>query len=96
MNEMIAVNTINQKLPQKAYILASDIAMEDGSKSQIITIFNNDKTSFEDIEAGVRKGLQLIRKVKSISSELFFVRNGNISQCGIKYPEHKIKHIYED
>jgi len=92
MNNLTISNIIGQQIdvkPEKINALVSTITMKDGSKSKILTVFDNNNVEFDSIELGVCRGLQNVHEVDFVSSELFSVSENGLRSSGIVYPERK-------
>lgn len=72
--------------------LLTNIEFLDGTKTQIVTIFNNELTNFEEIKIGVYEGINrenifYSKKMKTLESVCGNFKNGKFKPV-IKYPKH--------
>ena len=92
--QLITVGSIQEKLPKKVNMLVSNIKMKDGTNTQRLTLFENHKIGFEEIEIGVIKGLEFLSEVDMVQNELYSIRNGNIYESGIRFAKKKNNYRY--
>ena len=92
--QLITIGSIQEKLPKKVNMLVSNIKMKDGTNTQILTLFENHKIGFEEIEIGVIKGLEFLSEVDTVQDELYSIRNGNIYESGIRFAKKKNNYRY--
>lgn len=97
MNNLIISNIISQQetIPEKINALVSTITMKNGTTSKILTVFDNNNVEFDAIELGVCKGLEYVREVESVTSELFSVTENGLRSSRIVFPETKNNFIYK-
>lgn len=98
MNNLIISNIIGQQIdliPEKINALVSTITMKNGQKSKILTVFDNNNVEFDAIELGVCKGLEHVKEVESVTSELFSVSEQGMRSSKIIYPETKNNYIFK-
>ena len=72
--QLITIGNIQEKLPKNANMLVSNIKMKDGTNTQILTLFENYKIGFEEIEIGVIKGLEFLSEVDTVQNKLYSIR----------------------
>lgn len=99
MNNLIISNFISQQtgtVPEKINALVSTITMKNGKTTKILTVFDNNNVEFDAIEFGVCKGLEWVREVESVTSELFSVTENGMRSSSIVFPETKNNFIYKD
>ena len=90
--QLITIGNIQEKLPKNVNMLVSNIKMKDGTNTQILTLFENHKIGFEEIE--IIKGLEFLSEVDMVQNELYSIRNGNIYESGIRFAKKKNNYRY--
>lgn len=90
--QLITIGNIQEKLPKNVNMLVSNIKMKDGTNTQILTLFENHKIGFEEIE--IIKGLEFLSEVDMVQNELYSIRNGNIYESSIRFAKKKNNYRY--
>lgn len=80
---------INKQVPFKNALI-TNVKMKDGSFSQIVTLFNNEEISFEEVNIGVNRTLEHISDAYSMQSDMCHNKNGK-AELFAKYPEKIIE-----
>ena len=72
-------NNISQNLNTFKNVIVTEIELKDGSKTQIITIFNHSQIGFEEVNIGVKTALEHSRKAKSMESTFSSIKGGKLN-----------------
>ena len=71
--------------------IVSNIELENGTHTQIITIFNNSELHFEEVKIGIDTGLERINKgysrIKSVQSTFSRLQDGTLKPSAVYQKE---------
>ncbi|MGV0756782.1 hypothetical protein ACTS9E_14530 [Empedobacter brevis] len=54
--------------------LITSVKLKNGKTTQMITVFNSSELNFEELNIGVKKGLERTRKAESMQSTLYILK----------------------
>lgn len=79
-------------------VLITDVTLKDGSTTQIVTLFNWD-LNFENVHAGIMKGLLLDSEVVSSVTTSGTINNGTLTKSNsqiekVYYTDEKREQLY--
>lgn len=76
------------------HAIVSNVQFENGTETELVTIFNNNDLNFEEMNIGLNTALQRISKfykpVKSVNSSYGSIENGAYKKCA-EFMSVKIK-----
>lgn len=72
-------------------VMVTDVELQSGASTKMMTIFDNSNVGFEEVFIGIRKGLEFVSEAKSMTSQLFSVENGTLKESGIKFEKTPIE-----
>lgn len=73
-------------------MMVFDVEMQDGTKTKVVTFFDNNNVGFEEMNIGIRKALEFIPDTKKFKPSLFRFKNKSLVASGFGFFEHLIKH----
>lgn len=60
-------------------VIVTEIELKDGSKSQMITIFNHSQIGYDEVNIGIKRALEYSHKAKNMQSTVSSVKDGKLN-----------------
>lgn len=74
---------------RQAYV--TEIELKDGTKTQMVTFFNNSELNFEEVQIGIATAVERCENTHKMKSTFCTVSNGIVKTI-LSYQERKIVH----
>lgn len=74
-------------------VMMTDVELQNGVSTKMITIFDNSNIGFEEVCLGIRKSLEQVSQTKTMHSKLFSVKDGGLVESAIKTEKQLITHF---
>ncbi len=72
-------DNLPQNLNTFKNVIVTEIELKDGTKTQMITIFNHSQIGFEEVNLGIKKGLEYSHNVRNMQSTVSSVKDGKLN-----------------
>lgn len=70
--------------------LITSVKLKNGQTAKMVTVFNNTELNFEELNIGVKKGLERTRKAETMQSTLYVLKESEIEPI-IRFEEQQLR-----